>query len=98
MQILQDAGFFDEEPVTVNGAEVTPRDVSETVLNKLMKKIPGVSDEEVGITSMERTTAYPLSIAAMIIAHDDGGLRGVVEPKKFSMTFQIFWSDKDVKY
>jgi saccharopine dehydrogenase-like NADP-dependent oxidoreductase len=39
------------------------------------------SDEERGITSMERTTAYPSSIAAIIIAHDDGGLRGVVEPE-----------------
>ena len=39
------------------------------------------SDEEIGITSMERTTAYPASIAAMIIAHDDGGMRGVVEPE-----------------
>ncbi|MDI9471324.1 MAG: hypothetical protein GX260_05865 [Tissierellia bacterium] len=39
------------------------------------------SDEERGITSMERTTAYPSSIAAMIIAYDDGGLRGVVEPE-----------------
>lgn len=39
------------------------------------------SDEEVGITSMERTTAYPSSIAAMILAHDDGGMRGVVEPE-----------------
>ncbi len=39
------------------------------------------SDEEKGITSMERTTAYPSSIAAMIVAHDDGGKRGVVEPE-----------------
>lgn len=40
------------------------------------------SDEEVGITSMERTTAYPSSIAATIIARDDGGMRGVVEPER----------------
>lgn len=39
------------------------------------------SDEERGITSMERTTAYPSSIAAMILAEDDGGMRGVVEPE-----------------
>jgi len=39
------------------------------------------SDEEAGITSMERTTAYPSSIAAMILAYDDGGKRGVVEPE-----------------
>ncbi|MDO4792643.1 MAG: saccharopine dehydrogenase C-terminal domain-containing protein [Filifactor alocis] len=39
------------------------------------------SDEEEGITSMEITTAYPASIAAMIIAKDDGGMRGVVEPE-----------------
>lgn len=39
------------------------------------------SDEERQITSMERTTAYPSSIAAIIVAHDDGGLRGVVEPE-----------------
>lgn len=109
MQMLDDAGFFDKEPINVKGVEVVPRDVSEAVLNKLMAKIPGVrdftylyvvgkglkdgkyvqkayelldySDEDVGITSMERTTAYPSSIAAMIIAHDDDGMRGIVEPE-----------------
>ncbi len=40
------------------------------------------SDEEVGITSMERTTAYPSSIAAIIVAYDDGGMRGVIEPER----------------
>lgn len=46
------------------------------------------SDEEKGITSMERTTAYPSSIAAMIIAHDDGGFKGVIEPEN------IFFGDR----
>ena len=41
------------------------------------------SDESTGITSMERATAYPASIAAIIAARDDGGLRGVVEPESF---------------
>jgi len=41
------------------------------------------SDDEAGITSMERATAYPASVAAMIIARDDGGMRGVVEPERF---------------
>ncbi|MBZ2174416.1 saccharopine dehydrogenase NADP-binding domain-containing protein [Schnuerera sp. xch1] len=109
MQILNDAGFFSKEPINVNGMEVIPRDASEVILNKLMKKIPGVrdftylyvigkglkdgkyvqkvyelldySDEDMGITSMERTTAYPASIAAIIIAHNHGGMRGVVEPE-----------------
>jgi saccharopine dehydrogenase-like NADP-dependent oxidoreductase len=39
------------------------------------------SDEEEGITSMRRTTAYPSSIAALILAHDDVGKCGVVEPE-----------------
>lgn len=109
MQIFNNAGFFDTEPIDINGVKVVPRDVAEVVLNKLMAKIPGVrdftylyvvgkglkdgkyvqkayelldySDEEIGITSMERTTAYPSSIAAMIIAHDDDGMRGIVEPE-----------------
>lgn len=109
MQILDEAGFFSKEQIEVNGTKVIPRDVSEAILNKLMKKIPGVRDftylyvvgkglkdgkyvqksyelldfsnEDLGITSMERTTAYPASIAAMIIAHDDGGMTGVVEPE-----------------
>lgn len=46
------------------------------------------SDETIGITSMERTTAYPSSIAAIILAHDDSGKRGVVEPEN------IFVGDK----
>jgi len=41
------------------------------------------SDEKTGITSMERATAYPSSVAAIIIAYDDGGKRGVVEPESF---------------
>lgn len=109
MQILDEAGFFSKEQIEVNGTKVIPRDVSEAILNKLMKKISGVRDftylyvvgkglkdgkyvqksyelldfsnEDLGITSMERTTAYPASIAAMIIAHDDGGMTGVVEPE-----------------
>lgn len=39
------------------------------------------SNEELGLTSMERVTAFPSAIAAMILAHDDGGMRGVVEPE-----------------
>ena len=41
------------------------------------------SDDIAGITSMEIATAYPASIAAIIAAYDDGGLRGVVEPECF---------------
>ena len=41
------------------------------------------SDENTDITSMEIATAYPASIAAMIIAYDDKGMRGVVEPESF---------------
>lgn len=39
------------------------------------------SDEERGITSMELATAYPISIAAIILAYDDSELCGVVEPE-----------------
>lgn len=109
MQILDKAGFFSKEPINIDGVNITPRDVSEAILNKLMKKIKGVkdftylyvvgkglkngkyyekayelltySDEEKGITSMERTTAYPSSIAAMILANDDIDKYGVVEPE-----------------
>jgi len=31
---------------------------------------------------MERTTAYPASIAATILAHDDIDMYGVVEPER----------------
>lgn len=110
MQIFNECGFFSKEPIEVNGVTVTPRDVSEAILNKKMKKIPGIrdftylivkgkglkdgkyvekayelldySDEKVGLTSMERTTAYPSSIAAIILAHEDIGMKGVVEPER----------------
>ena len=116
MQELDKAGFFSKEEINVDGKKIRPIDASEAILNKLMKKIPGVrdftylsvvgkgllngkytqktyelmdySDEEVGITSMERTTAYPSSIAAMIIAYDDDGRRGVIEPEN------VFVGDK----
>ena len=41
------------------------------------------SDDVTGITSMERATAYPSSVAAIIIAYNDGGFRGIVEPESF---------------
>ena len=41
------------------------------------------SDDVTGITSMERATAYPSSVAAIMVAHDDGGFRGIVEPESF---------------
>ena len=41
------------------------------------------SDDATGISSMEIATAYPASVAAMIIAYDDGGMRGIVEPESF---------------
>jgi saccharopine dehydrogenase-like NADP-dependent oxidoreductase len=39
------------------------------------------SNEDIGITSMERTTAYPSSIAAMILANDVKDKFGVIEPE-----------------
>ncbi len=110
MQLFEKCGFFDKEPIEINGVKVSPREFSEAVLNKTMKKIRGArdftyllvkgkglkdgkyvekcyelldySDEEVGITSMERTTAYPSSIAAIMLAHEDIEMYGVVEPEK----------------
>ena len=110
MELLEECGFFDKEAIDINGVKISPREVSEVILNKKMKKIPGVrdftyllvegkglkngryttnsyeildySDEEAGLTSMERTTAYPASIAATIIAHDDINMYGVVEPER----------------
>ncbi len=110
MELLEECGFFDKELIEVNGVKVSPREVSEKILNNTMKKIPGVrdftyllvrgkglkdgkyieksyeildySDEEAGLTSMERTTAYPASIAATILAHDDIDMYGVVEPER----------------
>ncbi len=110
MELLEECGFFDKELIEVNGVKVSPREVSEKILNNTMKKIPGVrdftnllvrgkglkdgkyieksyeildySDEEAGLTSMERTTAYPASIAATILAHDNIDMYGVVEPER----------------
>ncbi|MBA1336744.1 MAG: hypothetical protein HPY66_3180 [Firmicutes bacterium] len=109
MKLLEDIGFFDKEPVEVNGVKVSPRQVSEAVLTRKLQKVPGVkdftfllvvgkgikngkyvqkayelldySDEEAGVTSMRRTTAYPSSIAALILAHENVGKYGVVEPE-----------------
>ncbi len=110
MKLLEKYGFFAKEPIDINGIKVSPRDLAESVLNKTLKKIPGVrdftyllvkgkglkagkyveksyelldySDEEVGLTSMERTTAYPSSVAAIMLANEDFGMLGVVEPER----------------
>lgn len=39
------------------------------------------NDEDTGITSMELATAYPISIAAMMLARDKSGMKGVVDPE-----------------
>lgn len=39
------------------------------------------SDEEVGITSMEIATAYPISVAALVLAYENIDLYGVIEPE-----------------
>ncbi|MDI9471322.1 MAG: hypothetical protein GX260_05855 [Tissierellia bacterium] len=111
MKFLYDLGYLSTEPIDVNGVQVTPKDVSEKIFQKLWEKKPGVrdmtylkvvgkgkkdgvfcekyyelkgySDEEKGITSMESTTAYPISIAALILAKDDTGLRGVISPELY---------------
>ncbi len=44
-------------------------------------ELKGYSDEEKGITSMEITTAYPISIAAIILAKDEHEVYGVVDPE-----------------
>ena len=41
------------------------------------------SDEEGRITSMERATAYPISIAAMMVAKDDSGRVGIIDPELY---------------
>lgn len=51
-------------------------------LTETVYELLDYSDEVVGITSMERTTAYPASIAAIMLAHEDMGFYGVVEPEK----------------
>jgi lysine 6-dehydrogenase len=107
---MEELGFFDKEPIEVDGVKIIPRQISEAILNKRLQKVPGVrdftyllvtgkglkdgkyvqksyelmdySDEKAGITSMERTTAYPASIAAMIVANDNLGMTGVVEPER----------------
>ncbi|MFA7502531.1 MAG: saccharopine dehydrogenase C-terminal domain-containing protein [Anaerovoracaceae bacterium] len=39
------------------------------------------SDDEAKLTSMELATAYPISIAAQMIAEDNSGLKGIVDPE-----------------
>ena len=41
------------------------------------------SDEEAGITSMELATAYPISIAAIMVAKDDSGRTGIIDPELY---------------
>jgi len=41
------------------------------------------SNEEAGITSMELATAYPISIAAMMVAKDDSGRAGIIDPELY---------------
>lgn len=46
-------------------------------------ELKGYSDEETGITSMEVTTAYPISIAAIILGKDKKEMYGVLEPENY---------------
>lgn len=41
------------------------------------------SNEEEGLTSMELATAYPISIAAIMVGNDHSGLTGVVDPELY---------------
>ena len=41
------------------------------------------SDEEAGITSMEMATAYPISVAAMMVAKDHTGRVGIIDPELY---------------
>lgn len=111
VEILRSIGFLDREPLKVGEIEVSPRQFTETLFSKKLKKIPGerdftyllvrvkgmkdgkrvekkweimdYSDEVNGLTSMERTTAYPSSIAAIILAHDKSDLYGILEPELY---------------
>jgi len=60
---------------------VVGRGLKDGVLTEKTYTLLDHSDEEVGITSMMRTTAYPSSIAAMIVAHDINDKYGVIEPE-----------------
>jgi len=104
VKCMMDLGLFDEEPLSMAGKEVVPREVTEALL---WERLPREGDDvvllrvwvegevegrertltytlidhcdpEVGLTAMQRTTAFPASIVARMLASGEIDQRGVV--------------------
>jgi lysine 6-dehydrogenase len=114
---LKDLGFFEEEKVTVENVEVSPRRLTVKLLkDKLVRPdicdivamrvdVLGVRggkqssrvyhlldhcDNDRGITAMARTTAYPASIVAELLAEKAIKTTGVIPPEKLGMDDKVF--------
>ena len=104
MDLLMESGFFSTDKVKVQGAEVSPLEVSWAVLGKklaegdakdmtVMRVIAKGKrgsvvydfvdryDEELGVTSMAKTTAYTGSIVAQMLGAGEITEKGVVPPE-----------------
>jgi lysine 6-dehydrogenase len=101
---MMQLGLFDEEPMAVGEAQVSPRDVTERLLGERLPRdgddvvllrvraegevegrertltytVIDHCDKEAGLTAMQRTTAFPASIVAQMVASGEIDERGVV--------------------
>ncbi len=108
MWCLMKLGFMASEAVKIDGKDVSPRRVLETLLEKNLPEsgkdvtlvrvnvegwkgtesrnveyqVIDYFDDETGLTSMMRTTAFPASVTAMMMADGRIKERGVLPPER----------------
>ncbi len=114
---LRRLGFFDTEPVRIDGSKVEPRRVSLEVLREafavgspedflvLRVEVEGVLrrrnillsysvldrfDKRRGVSAMARTTAYPCTSVALLLARGILAKKGVVPPEKIAKDPGLF--------
>jgi len=108
--VLKEMGMLSEEPIEVDGAEITPKKFLDTLLYPHVKLEEGEKDitlfrvealgekkgrprkykvemvdrydEELGFTSMARTTAYTGAIVARMIARSNIETSGFLMPEQ----------------
>ena len=117
IKLLKTLGFFDEHPIEVENARLSPRKVTIKLLEKKLRRpeikdilamkveVSGIAegsrkcyvyhlldryDQKRGVTAMARTTAYPASILAQLIAQKAIEEKGVIPLEKLGVKEKIF--------
>lgn len=117
IKLLRTLGFFDEHPIRVNNASLSPRNVTIRLLEKKLQRLEvkdilamkvevnGTTegskrhyvyvlvdhyDPKRRVTAMARTTAYPASIVAQLIARGAIEEKGVLPLEKLGVKEKLF--------